>query len=189
MGDNAPGSGAAPIEIRISEISQLFHTLDPYPFCEKDLDEDAEEYIVGWARELPRNSPLRILVHLPTAQAARPEAGELGLALCGYFGRRAEVITLDLKELFRIGRRSLAIGLTVLSICTLTSQTIATNLQPQPVGRFIEESLIIFGWVANWRPIEIFLYDWWPLVRRRDLYRRLSSAIVELKPYESHANN
>jgi hypothetical protein len=25
----------------------------------------------------------------------------------------------------------------------------------------IEESLLIFGWVANWRPIEIFLSDWW----------------------------
>ena len=32
----------------------------------------------------------------------------------------------------------------------------------------VEESLLIFGWVANWRPIEIFLYEWWPVVRRRN---------------------
>ena len=37
--------------------------------------------------------------------------------------------------------------------------------------------------MANWRPIEIFLYDWWPIVRRRDLYRRLGEAEVELRPY------
>ncbi|MGA7532679.1 MAG: hypothetical protein WCB50_13625 [Pseudolabrys sp.] len=24
----------------------------------------------------------------------------------------------------------------------------------------MQESLIIVGWVAIWRPIEIFLYDW-----------------------------
>ena len=30
----------------------------------------------------------------------------------------------------------------------------------------IKESLIISGWVALWRPLEIFLYDWWPDPRR-----------------------
>jgi hypothetical protein len=59
----------------------------------------------------------------------------------------------------------------------------AANLTPRPLGRVIEESLTIFGWVANWRPIEIFLYDWWPIVRRRNLYQRLSAAQVELRPY------
>jgi len=47
----------------------------------------------------------------------------------------------------------------------------------------VEESFLILGWVANWRPLEIFLYDWWPIARRRDLHRRLSKAIVESKPY------
>jgi hypothetical protein len=39
-----------------------------------------------------------------------------------------------------------------------------------PIGRIIEESLLIFGWVANCMPIEIFLYDWLPIVRRRNLF-------------------
>ena len=25
------------------------------------------------------------------------------------------------------------------------------------------ESLLIGGWVAMWRPLEVFLYDWWPI--------------------------
>ena len=40
----------------------------------------------------------------------------------------------------------------------------------------MRKSLTLLGWVANWRPIEIFLYDWWPIARRRDLYRRLAAA-------------
>ena len=51
-----------------------------------------------------------------------------------------------------------------------------------PFKGLIEESFLILGWVANWRPLEIFLYDWWPLARRRDLYSRLSVATVELMP-------
>ena len=41
------------IEVRISELAQLFNSLDASPFHERVLDDDAEEYIVGWARELP----------------------------------------------------------------------------------------------------------------------------------------
>ena len=65
------------IELRIEDVSQLFHTLDPFPFRERDLDKEAEEFIVSWARELPRDSQLRIVVHLPESQAALPEAREI----------------------------------------------------------------------------------------------------------------
>jgi hypothetical protein len=172
------------IELRIAEISQLFDSLDPFPFREKDLDKEAEEFIVSWARELPVDQPLKIVVHLPQAQASTPEAHELGAALTRYFDYRARGIGLDLNELFRVGRRALVIGVTVLSFSVIAGQT-ASNVSPHPIGRVVEESLLIFGWVANWRPIEIFLYDWWPIVRRRNLYQRLSVARVELRPYKT----
>jgi hypothetical protein len=170
------------IEIKVERVSQIFDTLDPFPFAERDLDKDAEEFIVGWARELPRDEPIRIIVHLPKAEAETPMARELAQALNRFFDYRAQVIGLDLNELFRVGWRSLAIGLAVLAVCLLTVQAIAGRLNPTPLARFAEESLIIVGWVANWRPIEIFLYDWWPLARRRNLYRRLAAAAVVLQP-------
>src|SRR4030088_470480 len=119
MGEQ-PLTAAHAIEIRIEDISQLFHTLDPFPFREKDLDKDAEEFIVSWARELPVDQPFRIVVHLPEAQASSPEAQELGAALTQYFAYRARGIAFDLNELFRVGRRAMAIGLTVLSFSVVT---------------------------------------------------------------------
>jgi hypothetical protein len=62
MGDQATPS---PIEVRVDELSQLLDTLDPFPFRERDLDKDAEEYIVGWAREFPRDQPISIVIHAP----------------------------------------------------------------------------------------------------------------------------
>src|SRR6266478_6346997 len=105
-GQEPPIAGA--IEIRISEIAQLFHSLDPFPFREKDLDKEAEEFIVSWARELPSDQQLTIIVHLPDTQASSSEARELSAALNRYFRYRAQVIALDLKELFRVGWRALA---------------------------------------------------------------------------------
>jgi len=94
---DAPAA-ANSIELRIAEISQLFDSLDPFPFREKDLDKEAEEFIVSWARELPVDRPLKIVVHLPQAQASTPEAHELGAALTRYFDYRARGIELDLKS-------------------------------------------------------------------------------------------
>ena len=121
--DEQPATSANAIELRIEELSQLFDSLDPFPFREKDLDKDAEEFIVGWARELPTDQQLRIIVHLPESQASTSEAHEIGVALNRYFSHRARVIALDLNELFRIGWRSLIIGLTVLSLCIIAGRS------------------------------------------------------------------
>ena len=175
---------AGVIELRVDQISQLFDTLDPFPFRDRDLDEHAEEYIVGWARELPRHQAIKIVVHAPDCELKSEHANQLGAALSTYFGYRAEVIARDLKELFRIGRISLLIGLIVLATCVLTARSLTMVLGSGNVSRFVDEGLIILGWVANWKPPEIFLYDWWPLARRRDLYRRLSDATIELRAAE-----
>jgi len=169
------------IEIGVERLPQLFHTLDPYPFKERDLDRDVEDYIVDWARELPRDQPLKIVVHLPAPEAETPAARELEAALQHFFAYRAEVIGRDLKELFRIGRRALIVGLAVLGLC-LAAGNIVGALGTGYIARYLGEGLIILGWVANWRPIEIFLYEWWPVARRRNLYRRLAAAAVILKP-------
>jgi len=178
MTETADNSGV--IEVRIHELAQLFNSLDPSPFHERDLDDDAEDHIVGWARELPPHVPLAIVVHLPDGEARKAIERNLPKALAHYFDDRAERQRRDLNELFRIGRRYLLVGLSVLVVCLVASQMLRTRLGDGPLARAAEESLIIVGWVANWKPIETFLYDWWPLKRRLDLYRRLARAQVTI---------
>ena len=184
-----PGTTNDAIELRVDEIAQLFHTLDPFPFRERDLDREAEEFIVGWARELPTDRLIRIIVHFPESDTQNKAAQELPEAFHRYFFYRASVLQRDLTELFRIGRRSLGIGVIVLIVCFAIAHAAGESIIDSPLRRMIEESFLILGWVANWRPLEIFLYDWWPITRRRDLYRRLSRAIVEAKPRGANQPN
>jgi hypothetical protein len=173
------------IELRVNEVAQLFHTLDPFPFRERDLDREAEEFIVGWARELAVDQPIRIIVHFPESEIQRKAARDLAEAFHRYFSYRASILQRDLTELFRIGRRSLGIGMIVLTACFAIAH-ILSGFVGGPVSRMIEESFLILGWVANWRPLEIFLYDWWPIARRRDLYHRLAGAVVEVRSYPAN---
>jgi ABC-type spermidine/putrescine transport system permease subunit I len=169
------------IAVRARTIGQLFNTFDPSPFREKDLDSGVEQFLVGWVRELPPGTPFRIVVHLPAEEAAKPEAAEIAAAFAHYFRDRVEVSTQELRELLRIGWRSLLIGIVVLVACLIASQVAAKAIANATVSRVVEESLIIVGWVANWRPIEIYLYDWWPIMRRVRLYRRIAAAYVRVK--------
>lgn len=178
----AEAPAAQTIEIQVEEVGQLFDMLDPFPFRERDLDKDAEEYIVGWARELPRNAPIRIRIYLPKAEAESSQAQDLASAIARYFVYRADVSGRELKELFRVGRMAIAVGLTALLACVVTGQVLSQVVKTPEIRIFLNESLLILGWVANWRPIEIFLYDWWPIARRCNLYRRLARAKVQLSP-------
>lgn len=169
---------AGPIQLLVKDIGQIFHTLDPLPFRERDLDAGVEEYIVGWAGEIAGEHTISIVVHLPLAEAQRAEARHIEEAIRNYFAYRSKVLGWDLRDLFRTGRESLLIGLVVLAACIVLGKGVSGLLGAGYLGRFFDEGLIILGWVANWRPVQIFLYDWWPVARRRRLYRRLSLAQV-----------
>lgn len=169
--------GEAVIELRIRQIAQLFESLDPSPFHERDLDAAAAAYILDWARELPRDRPIVIRIHLVDAATARPE--ELAAAIRGYFAEEAEAVRRDLRELFAMGRLYLAIGVAALALAILGGNLARAVFAP-PLSALMQEGLIILGWVANWKPLETFLYDWLPLRRRRRLFGRLARARIEL---------
>lgn len=181
--ESSPNPTTEAIELRIERIEQLFDNLDPFPFHERALDAGAEEYIVTWARALPRDHPLRVIIHLPTAEVNSQRQGEIASALKNFFDYRAGVSAGDLRELFRIGRLSLVIGMVVLTACLLIAETIPSGATAGTFARIVQQSILILGWVANWRPLEIFLYDWWPIRARRNLYLRLASAKLELRSY------
>jgi hypothetical protein len=77
------------IEVRIAELRQLFNAIDPSPFRDRDLDPRAEEFIVEWARDLPRDALLALLVHLERSAGPTDEAPLLGESVHQYFKQRA----------------------------------------------------------------------------------------------------
>ena len=168
------------IEVRVGELKQLFNAMDPSPFREKDLDPSAEEFIVGWARESPRDVPLGLSVHVDRPAGPAPEAGALRDAINEFFRHRSEISRRRLRQLFRVGRTSLIIGLAFLCICIAAGDLLADALSGYRIAGMLQESLLIGGWVAMWRPIEIFLYEWWPIRAETRLYDRLGAMPVRI---------
>lgn len=172
--------GFSLIEIRLNSVQQLFNSFDPSPFHEKDLDADAEEYIVDAVREFPLAARLKLVFHLPSDQAGSPAVATLAESIHNYFEYRRDATARDLKFLLHEGRRALAVGLAFLSACLLARHLLFSGSEPWT--QIVGESLLIGGWVAMWRPMEIFLYEWWPIREMRRVYAKLASIPVECRP-------
>ena len=170
------------IEVHVTDLKQLFHSLDPTPFRERDLDPKAEEFIAGWARELHSDVPLGLVVHVDNAMPTAEEVKILEGAVGEYFRERAAETRRRLRQLFRLGRTSLVIGLVFLAAAVLTADLVAAMLRDTRFAGVARESLIIGGWVAMWRPLEVFLYDWWPIRAEARLFDRLSAMAVRVVP-------
>ena len=167
------------IELRLHDVNQLFNSMDPSPFREKDLDLQAEEFIVDWARELSRPQQLQLTIHLEKPLDNGMSAHTVNEAVRNHFRYRADQAQRQYDQLLGEGRKNLAIGCTFLSVCL----GLAQYLQQYGSNTFItilQEGLIIGGWVSMWRPMEIFLYSRWPLKHKQKLYSRLSNMEVRL---------
>ena len=172
---------ARSINIRLDRIDQLFDTLDPHARWHRHLSDRIEEFIIEEAQTLPRKQAIQIYLHVAADEIDAARAQEAEQALRSHFARRAQVSTMELRDLFRLGARSLAIGLIVLAICLRLGPWLGSFFAKESTGTFIETGFSILGWAANWRPVEIFLYDWWPIAQQRRLYRRLAAAEVDLQ--------
>lgn len=166
--------------MRLRELAQMFNSMDPSPFIDRDLDPAAEEYIIGWAREQPTDREFELAIHLASPAPAERVAGVQD-AVRNYFTARALTKLLEFRQLIARGRQTLLIGLTFLAGCLVLSGLVA-KAHWGTAGDVLSESLTICGWVAMWRPLEIYLYGWWPVRREQRLFERLSRMLVKMVP-------
>jgi hypothetical protein len=167
------------LELRVRELGQLFNSMDPTPFLNKDLDREAEAFIESWAVGFPTSSRLHITVHLKEMPPGGDPTALVTESIHNYFVHKSGLMRRDLQRLLKRGRTSLLIGLAFVAVCLLGAEAIGKG-PGSAVLMVARESLLIVGWVAMWRPLEIFLYDWWPLARWIRVYHNLSQAHVRV---------
>ena len=173
-------SSTAAIEVHVELIDQLFNSIDPSPFHTRDMDPSADEYIVNSSKRLPKDVLLALIIHLDRPPNDEAKLGQVCRAIQTHFAAQAAATRLQLNELFGRGRISLLIGLSVLSLSLGLGEASGTWLSGDSMAQVLHQSVLIGGWVAMWRPMEIFLYDWWPIAARIRLLDRLATMQVHI---------
>ena len=171
-----PSSG--PILVRIDTVELLFNPMDPHPIQLRDLDVEVSEWITEWAEEQPRRAPIEITIVVGDDSAH----GREDLIIHGiqnHFAYRRWASARQLSGLFKTGRVSLAIGLIVFGVLTTVTRLIEAPTN-SAFTDLVQEGLTIAPWVAMWRPMEIFLYEWWPIRADLRIFDRLASSTITL---------
>jgi hypothetical protein len=128
------------------------------------------------AEEASRQHPLALVIHLPADQLPAQGLPDLRGSIHNYFAYRRDQESRRLRLLFRDGRIALFIGLSFLFCCVLL-RGLASSFGNDSASDIFGEGMLIIGWVAMWRPLEIFLYEW---VRR--ILAKLAEMPVVVQP-------
>ena len=173
--------GATLVELRLSNVHQLFDSLDPAPFPERSLDDEAEAYIIGSVHDISIAEPIKLVFYLPPDQLRLNETIGLGDAIHNYFDYRLRGGLRQLRHQRRDAQITLGIGLAFLFAC-ISLRQIVSSFGGGTLQEIAAEGLLISGWVAMWRPLDTFLYGWWPLKRSCRVFAKLTTAPVETRP-------
>jgi hypothetical protein len=164
-----------PIKVRVATVDQLFNRMDPTPLQERALDEEVADWIEEWAEDFDHHHPLSLEIFVADGMVGGREQA-IADGLHNHFEYREWQAGRQLRKVFREGRISLVIGLAALAGFNAASRLIGSSTNP--VVEVIHEGLSVLGWVSMWRPLEMLLYDWWPIRNERRACQRLAEATV-----------
>ncbi|HJW09878.1 MAG TPA: hypothetical protein VJ483_09605 [Holophagaceae bacterium] len=166
------------VDLRLRNERQLFDARDPAPFRERDLDDEAVEWILDSLEELPRGAPFKIVIHLSEAPPTMPPEA-IREAIRAHFAYEVLRLQRRRKREVKDGAIFLVVALAILFLC-LGLSLWAERLTNPALAHLLSQGLPIVGWVAMWRPLELFLYDWWPLRQRIALCQQAVDAEIEI---------
>ncbi|MBN8223270.1 MAG: hypothetical protein J0L89_00460 [Xanthomonadales bacterium] len=172
----------ATIEIRLDALARLYDSLDPAPFHDKSLDRDAEAWLIESADEVSPREPLELLVRGP--ESLRASVPEIAAAVHAHFRRALEHQEWMLRRRIRVSRLVLLIGLGVLAATLIARHLLLGGGERSGVVEVLGEGLLVVGWVAMWRPVELLLYEPLESAAARAVLRRLSQATVGFCPLD-----
>ncbi|NLG17161.1 MAG: hypothetical protein GX556_07520 [Fibrobacter sp.] len=70
-------------------------------------------------------------------------------------------------------------GSLFLFLC-MSARAALSFLSENTFGNIMMEGLSITGWVAMWKPIHIFLYEWWSHYRIKKIYEKIRDIPIEI---------
>jgi hypothetical protein len=167
------------VRLELADPRELFAAPTADPLAGRPYGESGVDRILNQLRPKPGREVRATIVLPESARAPDLEARTRG-ALARYFDARIAHNRNDNRSLWHEGRATLTRGLLFLAICMLGSHIVGAPKYLHPVfARFLDEGFVIAGWVALWWPLDVLLYQHWPLARERRMYEALKR--MELK--------
>jgi hypothetical protein len=178
------------IALPLRDLHDLF-TAPEFDLAAESCDENDDElyepgidYLVSRLRGKRLHRRGQLVLALPPATVQQPElAGMARRAIDRYCRHKILESKRTLNELLWTGLKTLQVGVLFLTSCLVLAAAITgSDIAPGSFGDVLTQGLTIVGWVSLWRPVEIFLYEWWPLWRDVRVYDYIQRMAITVQP-------
>lgn len=171
-----------PIQVRVPTVEHLFNPMDPTPLEERSLNVEVADWIEEWAEDIDHKRQLDVEIHIGGGGVDGHEE-IIAAGIQHHFEYREWQMGRQLHKLLREGRISLVIGIAALAGFNAASRLIGSS--DNPAIEIVHEGLSVLGWVSMWKPLEILLYEWWPIRRERRACQRLAESTITFPVHQS----
>lgn len=167
------------VTLHLTDPRELFHAPEVDPFPGSAALESGMDRLVARLRGQSRG-PVRARIVLPAVEITPDLGARCREALQRYCRARIGQLDDQNASLWREGRATLGRGILFLAACMIGSRIFGEpKYLPAFLGRFIDEGFIIAGWVALWYPLDVLLYQHWPVNRDRRIYQAIEAMEIE----------
>lgn len=174
-------SGAYIIQMRVSDLDELFSPYDPSPIHERDVHPSLMNLIFKQIVVFPEGSKVELHIHLPKRIKRKKLEPEIEQAIKNHFEYELLDSELHLQRRLRKGFRTFMYA-GVIFLGFLTSSYLIENIGIDHVLiHLLAGGLEVGAWVSLWHPIETLLYDWLPLYEDKKKFSRLRDMKIEFK--------
>ena len=166
------------IVLELNDVNQLLIGPDSLFYGKRNLNRDAEEIIIEEATMVSRNDHIQLKIHLRNHDISRKD--EVVTAIHQHFKYRRKKSEWQLKQTLHLGWKSLLGSIVFFAFLIFITLIIIRLIPEGRLSLTFREILIILGWVALWRPADLLLYEWRPIKREVNLFRKIEQCKVEI---------
>ena len=127
----------------------------------------------------------KILIHVPKSLTTL-DPTNISVKLNEFYQIHTTELKNDLMVMEKQSLDALIKGIPIMVAALSLNFIIEERLKDYDNIRYFEfivkESMYIFGWVSMWKPIELFLYDRWPLNRKLKSYDKMILTPIQILP-------
>ena len=155
-------------------------SIGPHYDLDDDKVEDWIDTIISTISAHGNKKEFRILIHIPPSLTNLQKS-----AIQEKLNEFYKIHTIELNNDLRIMKTqaldALSKGIPIM-IAALSLNFIIEKVKDH-INYFefiVKESMYIFGWVSMWKPIELLLYDRWPLNRKLKSYDKMIQLPIQI---------
>lgn len=164
------------IELHADAVEALFHRFDASPLAQRAITAETDAYVFDRVASLPRDAEVSLRVVLPVCEAAR--CADVQKAFRAHYtecaARQRRLLRGHFREAGYMLLKGMVFALVLISIAGFVAAASESILMDK-----IAKGLSLIVWVALWRPIDMLIYEWHPIMDEQKIRDRLAAINVQ----------